>query len=136
MCSLFNQGNSYWNTSKESGFIENNYGKAENVSIDYGIMESAKNVFVLPVEFGWNDLGTWGSLYDKLEKGEDNNAVINAQTIFKDSKNNIVRSQKGKKVVVQGLSDFIIVETKDTLLIIPKSAEQEIKQLSKETQEK
>ncbi len=135
MCTLFNQGNSYWNTNKESDFIDDHYAKAENVSIDYGIMERAKNVYVLPVEFGWNDLGTWGSLFDKLEKGEDNNAVINAQTIFKDSKNNIVRSQKGKKVVVQGLSNFIIVETDDTLLIIPKSAEQEIKQLSKEAQE-
>ena len=136
MCTLFNQGNSYWNTNKETEFIENNYGKAENVSIDYGIMESAKNVFVLPVEFGWNDLGTWGSLYDKLDKKEGNNAVINAKAIFKDSKNNIVSSQGGKKVIVQGLSDFIIVETEETLLIIPKSAEQDIKQISKEAQEK
>ncbi len=135
ICSLFNQGNSYWNTSKESDFIENNYGKAENVSIDYGIMESAKNVYVLPVEFGWNDLGTWGSLYDKLDKNESNNAVINARTIFKNANNNIVRSQSGKKVVVQGLNDFIIVETDDTIMILPKSAEQEIKQLSKEAQE-
>ncbi len=136
MCSLFNQGNSYWNTNKESEFIDNHYAKAENVSIDYGIMEGAKNVYVLPVDFGWNDLGTWGSLFDKLDKNENNNAVISARTIFKNSNNNIVRTQTGKKVVLQGLSDFIIVETNDTLLIIPKSAEQEIKQLSKEAQEK
>jgi len=136
MCTLFNQGNSYWNTSKEANFIEDNYGKADNVSIDYGIMEKADNVYVLPVDFGWNDLGTWGSLFDKLDKVEDNNAVINAQTIFKSSKNNIIRTQKGKKVVVKGLSDFIIVETNETLLIIPQSAEQEIKQLSKEAKDK
>ncbi|RLD83068.1 MAG: mannose-1-phosphate guanylyltransferase [Bacteroidetes bacterium] len=136
MCSLFNQGNSYWNTNKEPEFIDNHYAKAENVSIDYGIMEGAKNVYVLPVDFGWNDLGTWGSLFDKLDKNDNNNAVISARTIFKNSNNNIVRTQTGKKVVLQGLSDFIIVETKDTLLIIPKSAEQEIKQLSKEAQEK
>lgn len=135
MCNLFHQGNSFWNTSKESGFIEKNYAKAENISIDYGIMEGAKNVYVLPVEFGWNDLGTWGSLYDKMDKNDGMNAVINAKSIFKNANDNIIRTQKGKKVVVQGLSDFIIVETDDTLMIIPKSAEQEIKQLSKKAQE-
>ncbi len=136
MCSLFNQGNSYWNTTKESDFIENNYSKAENVSIDYGIMESAKNVFVLPVEFGWNDLGTWGSLHDKLPKDSDENAVVNAKTLFKDARNNIVRTHNDKKVIVQGLTDFIIVETEDTILIFPKTKEQEIKQISKEVYEK
>ncbi len=136
MCSLFNKGNEFWNTEKEVTFIEDNYEKSENISIDYGIMESANNVFVLPVDFGWNDLGTWGSLYDKLPKQSNNNAIINAQTLFKDSKNNIVRSQKGKKVIVQGLDNYIIVETEDTLFILPKTAEQEIKQISKEAQEK
>ncbi len=136
MCSLFNQGNSYWNTTKESDFIENNYSKAENVSIDYGIMESAKNVYVLPVEFGWNDLGTWGSLHDKLPKDSDGNAVVNAKTLFKDARNNIVRTHNDKKVIVQGLTDFIIVETEDTILIFPKTKEQEIKQISKEVYEK
>ncbi len=136
MCSLFNQGNSYWNTSKESDFIKNYYGKAENVSIDYGIMESAKNVYVLPVEFGWNDLGTWGSLHDKLPKDKDENAVVNARTLFKDAHNNIVRTHNDKKVIIQGLSDFIVVETDDTILIFPKTKEQEIKQISKEVNEK
>ncbi len=136
MCTLFNAGNTVWNTSKESSFIEDNYAKADNISIDYGIMESAKNVYVLPVDFGWNDLGTWGSLYDKLSKDESNNAIVNAKTLFKDANNNMVRSQLGKKIIVQGLSNYIIVETKDTILICPKSEEQEIKELSKEAQEK
>ena len=136
MCTLFNNGNSIWNTVNESVFIKENYGKAENISIDYGIMEGAENVYVLPVDFGWNDLGTWGSLYEKLPKQKNKNAVINAQTMFNDSSNNMIRTQKGKKVIVQGLNDFIIVETKDTLLILPKSAEQDIKHISKEAHEK
>ena len=136
MCSLFNKGNPFWNTEKESDFIEKNYEKAENISIDYGIMESAKNVYILPVDFGWNDLGTWGSLYDKLSKDKDNNAVINARTLFKDAHNNIIRSHNNKKVIVQGLNDFIIVETDETILIFPKAKEQEIKQISKEVYEK
>jgi len=134
MCSLFKKGNTYWNTKEEPKFIEENYGKAENISIDYGIMEGAKNVYVLPVDFGWNDLGTWGSLYDKLVKDENDNAVVNAKTLFKDANNNMIRSQLGKKIIVQGLSDFIIVETKDTILICPKSEEQSIKGISKEAE--
>jgi len=130
MCSLFNAGKSAWNTKEERAFIENNYSKSENISIDYGIMEQAENVYVLPVDFGWNDLGTWGSLFEKLPKDKDNNAVVNAKTLFKDSYNNIVRTQKGKKIIVQGLSDYIIVENEDTILIFPKSKEQEIKQIS------
>ncbi len=130
MTDLFNLGSDLWNTEEERRFIEQNYAKAQNISIDYGIMESAKNVYVLPVDFGWNDLGTWGSLYDKLEKDEDNNAVINASSLLKNASNNIIRAAKGKKVIIQGLDDFIIVDHDDTLLIFPKSAEQEIKEIS------
>lgn len=130
MCTLFNSGNTYWNTNEERTFIENNYGRSENISIDYGIMEQAKNVYVLPVEFGWNDLGTWGSLFDRLPKDENENAVVNAKTLLINSNNNIIRTQRGKKVIVQGLSDYIIVEKDDTILIFPKAEEQEIKQVS------
>jgi len=136
MTDLFNLGNDLWNTENESSFIENNYEKVENISIDYGIMERADNVYVLPVDFGWNDLGTWGSLYDKLPKDSHNNAIVNAKTLFKDAHNNIVRTKSDKKVIVQGLSDYIIVETDDTILIFPKSQEQEIKQISALVQNK
>ena len=130
MCTIFKAGNPFWNTKKEADFIKNNYGRSENISIDYGIMERAGNVFVLPVDFGWNDLGTWGSLYEKLPKDKNKNAIVNAKALFNDSSNNIVRTQSGKKIIVQGLNDYIIVETKDTILIFPKSNEQEIKQIS------
>lgn len=131
MYAMFEQGDSCWNTSEESGFIADNYPKAENISIDYGIMEKADNVYVMSTDFGWNDLGTWGSLYDKLSKDDKNNAVVKAQSFFRDASNNMVSTLKGKRVVVEGLNDYIIVETEDTIMIFPKSKEQEIKEVSK-----
>ncbi len=126
---LFCVGNHVYNTNFEDDFIEDNYAKAESISIDFGIMEKATNVHVLPVEFGWNDLGTWGSLYDKLPKDSKENAVVNAQTIFRNATNNIVRTKKGKHVVIQGLDNFIVVEKDNVLLICPKDKEQDIKQI-------
>lgn len=131
MYDLFEQGNACWNTSEELGFIADNYPKAENISIDYGIMEKADNVYVLSTDFGWNDLGTWGSLYDKLSKDDQHNAVVNANSFFRDASGNMVSTLKGKKVVVDGLKDYIIVETEDTIMIFPKSKEQQIKEVSK-----
>ena len=132
MTALFQTGESVWNTNKEVGFIKENYEKSENISIDFGIMERADNVHVLPVEFGWNDLGTWGSLYDKLEKDGNKNAIVGAETIFRDANGNMIKTQSGKRVVIQGLQDFIVVEKDDVLLICPKNAEQDIKQITSE----
>lgn len=128
MFSLFESGNEVYNTSEEKSFIEKNYPKSDNISIDYAILEKAQNVYVLPSDFDWNDLGTWNSLYEKLPKNEKRNAVVNAKLIAENSENNIVRTQKGKTVVLKGINDFIIVETKDTILIYPKLEEQNIKQ--------
>lgn len=130
MYRLLARGEKDWNTESEDDFIQVNYEKAENISIDYGIMEGAKNVYVLPVDFGWNDLGTWGSLFDKLPKDNSNNAIVNARSVFIDSANNMVRTQKNKEIIIKGLSDYIIVETEDKIMILPKSDEQEIKQIS------
>ena len=134
MLDLFKLGETVWNTTDENNFIKENYSKSENISIDFGIMERANNVQILPVEFGWNDLGTWGSLYNKLEKKEDHNAVVGAQTIFRDASGNMVKTQSGKRVVIQGLQDFIVVEKEDVLLICPKSAEQDIKEITQEVE--
>lgn len=130
MVNLFEKGNGYWNTAAESQFICQNYPLAENVSIDYGIMEKADNVYVLPVDCGWNDLGTWGALFEKMIKDNNNNAIVNADVYAEDSNGNMIRSEKGKKVVLKGLSNFIVVETKDCLMIIPRKDEQEIKRIS------
>ena len=130
MIDILDDGNNVYNSDFEDDFIKSNYPKCENISIDYGIMERSNNVHVLPVDFGWNDLGTWGSLYNKLEKDNQHNATVGAQTIFRDANGNMIRTQNGKKVVIQGLQDFIIVEKDDVLLICPRKDEQDIKQIS------
>jgi mannose-1-phosphate guanylyltransferase len=92
-------------------------------------MESSKNVFVIAAEFDWNDLGTWGSLYDKLDKDQTGNAVVNSRTLTEDASGNMIRTKNNKIVVVDGLKDYIIVDKEDVLLIYPKSKEQDIKKV-------
>ncbi|MBQ0788632.1 MAG: mannose-1-phosphate guanylyltransferase [Oceanihabitans sp.] len=127
--SLFEQGCEVYNTDFEDDFILENYAKAENISVDYAIMEKSENVYVLPATFDWNDLGTWGSLYDKLDKDENNNAVVNARTLTEDASGNMIRTKKDKIVVVDGLQDYIIVDKDEVLLIFPKVKEQDIKKV-------
>ncbi|MCF8274770.1 MAG: mannose-1-phosphate guanylyltransferase [Flavobacteriaceae bacterium] len=126
---LFKNGFSVYNTEHEYHFIKENYAKAENISVDYAIMETSKNVFVIAAEFDWNDLGTWGSLYDKLNKDETGNAVVNARTLTEDASGNMIRTKNNKIVVVDGLKDYIIVDKEDVLLIYPKTKEQDIKKV-------
>jgi mannose-1-phosphate guanylyltransferase len=132
---LFEKGIEVYNTNLEDDFIADNYGKSENISVDYAIMEKSKNVYVLPATFDWNDLGTWGSLYDKIDDEKKGNAVVNARTLIKDASGNMIRSTKGKIVVVDGLNDFIIVDKEDVLLIFPKEKEQDIKELRQNVKE-
>lgn len=129
MITLFEKGNSFYNTPSESDFINQNYASSENISIDYAVMEKASNVFVLPATFDWNDLGTWGSLHEKLDKDEQNNAVVNATVLLENATNNIIRSDAKKTIVVDGLHDYIIVDNQEVLLIYPKNKEQDIKQI-------
>lgn len=126
---LFRRGIPAYNTEKEQGFIQENYPKAENVSIDYAILERAKAIFVLPASFDWNDLGTWGSLYDKLGKDDQQNVVVNGKLLDLDASGNMVRLPKGKVAVIEGLDDYIIVDKEDVLMIVPKAKEQNIKEL-------
>ncbi|WP_028892932.1 mannose-1-phosphate guanylyltransferase [Tenacibaculum sp. 47A_GOM-205m] len=135
MVNILDNGNNVYNTDLEDDFIKNNYEKCEDISIDFGIMERSEKVHVLPVDFGWNDLGTWGSLYDKLSKDKYQNATVGANTIFKDANGNMISTQNGKKVVVQGLQDFIVVEKDDVLVICPRKEEQDIKQLRTEAKD-
>jgi len=126
---LFEQGIDVYNTDFEDDFVRDNYGKSENISVDYAIMEKSDNVYVLPATFDWNDLGTWGSLYDKLEKDGHNNAILNAMSLAENAEGNIIRTKKDKLVVVDGLNNYIIVDEGNTLLIYPKSKEQDIKKI-------
>ncbi len=133
---LFASGISSYNTPEEVNFIAENYPKAENISIDYAILEQSESIFVLAATFDWNDLGTWGSLFDKLDKDEGGNAVVNAQVLAEDASGNMIRSPKDKIVVIDGLQDYIIVDKKDVLLIYPKSKEQDIKKVLNKVKDK
>ncbi len=130
MNALFQQGSESYNTSNEKQFIDLNYPNAEDISIDYAVMEKAKNVYVLPATFDWNDLGTWGSLHDKLDKDDNNNTVVNATVILENASNNIIRSEAKKLVIIDGLNDYIIVDNENVLMIYPKSKEQDIKRIT------
>jgi len=124
----FNQGIELFNTSDEKAFIEEQYPMCQNISIDYGIMEKANNVYMLMADFGWSDLGTWGSLFDLSEKDSDMNAALKCKSLFIESSNNLLTLPENKLAVIQGLDDYIIAESDDILLICKKSDEQRIKQ--------
>ena len=124
----FTQGMGIYNTPDEAGFIEKTYAVCRNISIDYGIMEKADNVYTLAVDFGWSDLGTWGSLYTIRKKDDDKNAVMGNNVLLYKTKNCIVNVPKDKLVVLQGLDDYIVVEEDNTLLVCRKEDEQHIRQ--------
>ncbi len=128
MHAIFIAGKKSYNTPDEVEFIKKAYTLCTNISIDFGIMEKAKNVYVLPSDFGWSDLGTWGSLYDHIPKDQNQNAVIGNNVMLYDSKNCIVNMPKNKLVVLQGLDDYIVVESDNILLVCKKSDEQQIRQ--------
>ncbi len=132
---LFKAGEDYYNTEREKEFIQEHYADADNISIDYAILERAEEIYVQPASFDWNDLGTWGSLYDRLEKDRYNNALVNARFLGRNANNNMVRSEDGKLVVVEDLNDYIIVDKEEVLLIMPKSKEQEIKNVLAQVRE-
>jgi mannose-1-phosphate guanylyltransferase len=115
-------------TLQERAAIETIYPQCVNISIDYGILEKADNVYVIPSDFGWSDLGTWGSAYENLEKDNYENAVAGDNVLLFDSAKNIVHSHNNKLIVLQGLDDFIVVDTEDVLLICKKEKEQHIKE--------
>jgi len=124
----FDSGKDRLNTDEEQEFINAMYPTCPNISIDYGIMEKATNVHVLCSDFGWTDLGTWGSLYEMSNKDEQENVTLKCQAVYYDSKENIVALSNNKLAVIQGLNDHIVVESDDVLLICEKSEEQRIRQ--------
>ncbi|MDP4262432.1 MAG: mannose-1-phosphate guanylyltransferase [Bacteroidota bacterium] len=117
-----------FNTPEEPAIIEQIYPQCTSISIDFGIMEKADNVYVIPASFSWSDLGTWNSAWENMDKDYFNNAVAGNTVMIVDAKNCMVHVPDNKLVVLQGLDDFIIVETKDVLLICKKEKEQEIKE--------
>jgi mannose-1-phosphate guanylyltransferase len=129
MFQLFEEGAADFNTPNERKFIETTYMQCKSISIDYGVMEKAKNVFTLAADIGWSDLGTWGSLYSYSEKDEEGHVIQGKNVLTYDSKNCIVNVPKNKLVVIQGMKDMIVVESDDILLICKQSDEQQIKRI-------
>ena len=132
----FREGELLMGTDKEEDFIEQIFPKCPNISVDYGIMEKADNVFVLPSSFGWSDLGTWGSLYELSEKDAQRNVSLHSDALFYEATGNVVTLEPGKLAVIQGAEDMIIAEQNNVLLVCKKAEEQRIKQFVAEAQEK
>lgn len=124
---IFKEGNGKYDTPEENDFISRAYALVKNISIDYGVMEKAGNVFVLSADLGWSDLGTWGSLYENRPKDKNGNAIVGSHVMAYDIKNCIVNMPKDKLVVLQGLEDYIVVEDDHVLLVCRKQDEQEIR---------
>ena len=128
MHEVFDAEKNNFNTDAEEEAIDRIYPQCVNISIDYGVMEKADNVYIIPASFGWSDLGTWASAYDNLEKDYLENAVAGNNVIVIDATKNMVHADNNKLMLLQGLDDFIVVDTKDVLLICKKDKEQEIKE--------
>jgi mannose-1-phosphate guanylyltransferase len=126
MAEIFAEGQAKYGTSEEEQFITKAYSQCKNISIDYGIMEKADNVFVLLSDFGWSDLGTWKSLYENMTKTENGN-VIDGNMLLYDTKNCIIKTPKEKLVVIEGLEEYIVAEYDNVLMICRKDNEQRVK---------
>lgn len=129
VASCFDQGIGLYNTPEEVAFIEKNFAYCHSISIDYGVMEKADNVYMLCVDFGWADLGTWGSLHEMSPKDANNNAVLNTKALLYESEGNIVSLDNPDRLaIIQGLNDYIIAESGNALIICKRDEEQRIKQ--------
>ncbi len=126
---IFEEGAEIWNGPEERTFIEKAYARCPDLSIDHGIMEKAGNVDVVLADFGWSDLGTWGALYELMEKDSEGNAVVGDKAMLYDSKGSLVQVPHDKLVVLQGAEDMIVVESEGILLICRKGDEQKIKEI-------
>ncbi|MHC1703517.1 MAG: mannose-1-phosphate guanylyltransferase [Tenuifilaceae bacterium] len=124
---IFKEVSNHFGTKSETKMVEGAYSECRNISIDYGVMEKADNVFVICSEFGWSDLGTWSSLYSHSKKDKRENSVNGKNVMLYDSKRTLVNVPDNKLVILQGLEDYIVVESDDILLVCKMKDEQEIK---------
>lgn len=125
---IFLEGKDNYNTDKEEAFINEAYTSCPAISIDYGIMEKAGNVYVIPSDFDWSDVGTWNALYKIREKDSNSNSIVGKNVMTYDTKNSIINVPKDKLVVLQGLDGYIVVESGDILMVCKKEEEQRVKQ--------
>ncbi len=120
-----------YGTKEEKHFIEKNFPEVENISVDYGIMEKAGNVWVRPAHFGWNDLGSWDALYKQLKTPDQENLVLGGSLSSKNAVNNLIKVPEGKKIILSGINDYLIIDTGKILMIIPQKEAQEVKNWKK-----
>ena len=120
-----------YNTPDEKDYIAEYYPQTDKISIDYAILEPSDNVYTIPADIGWSDLGTWASLHAYREKNDDDNVINADATLLTDVSNSLIQLPKGKLAVIKGLDDYFVIDDGDVLLIYPKSDEQEIKQVRK-----
>ena len=125
-----------YNSATEQEYIDRVYPTTPSISVDYAILENADNVYTIPADIGWSDLGTWNALHAYKDKDETGSVVIGENTMMVDSKNCIVKSDAKKLVVVKDLENYIIIDEPDVLLVYPKEKEQSIKQLRKSIEDK
>lgn len=131
LAKVFDKIEPHFYKGDEQNVIDELFPTCPNISIDYAVMEKSKDVYVYPASFGWSDIGTWGSLYTHINPDENSNAVIGENIKMIDSSNCIVRSYGKKKVIVQGLDNYIVVDDNDCLLICKMQDEQLIKEWQK-----
>jgi mannose-1-phosphate guanylyltransferase len=126
--SLFTESAEHFGTPKEEKVVNQIYANSTNISIDYGVMEKADNVYAFCSDFGWSDLGTWGSLYEHSELDKGHNSITGQNVFTYDTSHSIINVPDEKLVVIHGLENYIVVESNNTLLICRKDDEQKIKQ--------
>lgn len=129
MATLFKKGEAVYNTGEEQAFIDQYFPECQSISIDYGVMEKSDSVEMIMTDFGWSDLGTWGSLYEHIELDSNNNAITGKDVVLFSAEGNMIRNEGDKLMLIRGLKNYIVVETDKALLICPKSDEQSIKEM-------
>ena len=124
---VFDEGAAALGTPQEEAFISEAYSRCRNISIDYGVMEKADNVYVLPADFGWSDVGTWDSLH-RIGQRDENNNMVSGDVMLYDTTGCVIKTPSERLVVVQGLEDYIVAEYDNVLLICKRSEEQRVKE--------
>ncbi len=132
----FEEGNDFYSTHNEQKFIDRIFPQCPNISIDYGVMEKADNVFVLLADFGWSDLGTWSSLYELSNKDDNGNATVKCNSITRNANNNLIVLSEGELAVIDGLNDYLVTRDNNVLLICKKEEEANVRKLIHEAEEK
>lgn len=122
---------SQYNTPNEQAYIDRVYPNTDKESVDYAILEKSENVYTIPVDMGWSDLGTWASLHDYLPKNDEQNVGHSNTDILDNVSNCLIRKPNNKMLVMKDLEDYIVIDEDDVLMIYPKAKEQEIKALRK-----